>query len=122
MVLPNNDGGEARSIVMARVLKQTKEELDAASEEAQTAMFKYLVARRSEPVEAVSLRRYSDRHDRDTILFMGQTERCVAVNYIFPHATHTVALSAVMPKECFDGDMPKFLHLVDGMERRKQVE
>ncbi len=122
MVLPSIDGGEARSIGMARVLKQTREELDAASEEAQTAMFKYLVATRGESVEAVSLRRYTDRHDRDTILFMGQTERRVAVNYIFPHENHTVALSALMPKECFDGDMPKFLHLVDGMERRKQAE
>ncbi len=121
MVLPNKDGGEAHSIVIVRVLKQTKEELDNASEETQTAMFKILVAKRSEAFEPVSLRRYTDRHERDTILFMGQTERSVAVSYIFPQDTHTVALSAVMPKELFDGDMPKFLHLVDGMEYRKKA-
>ncbi len=122
MVLPSKDGGEAHSIVIVRVLKQTKAELDGASEEAQTTMYKYLVTTRSEEVEPVSLRRYTDRHGRDTILFMGQTERSVAVSYIFPQETHTVAVSAVMPKELFDDDMPKLLHLVDRMERRKDSE
>lgn len=122
MVLPNKEGGDAHSIVIVRVLKQTKDELDSVSEEAQTAMFKHLVVTRREEVEPVSLRRYTDRHDRDTILFMGQTKRNVTASYIFPQETHTVAVSAVMPKELFDDDMPKFLHLVDVMERRKDEE
>jgi hypothetical protein len=117
MVMPSKDGGEAHSIVIVRVLKQTKAELDGTSEETQTGMFKHLVATRREEVEPVSLRRYMDRHDRDTILFMGQTERSVAVSYIFPQETHTVTVSAVMPKELFEGDMPKFLHIVDGLTR-----
>ena len=122
MVLPSKEDGEAPSIVIVRVLKQTKAELDGAPEEAQAAMFTYLVATRSEAVEPVSLRRYTDRHDRDTILFVGQTERSVAVSYIFPQETHTVAVSAVMQKVLFDDDMPKFLHVIDGMERRKDAE
>ena len=121
MVLPNKEGGDAHSIFIVRVLKQTKGELDNASEETQTTMFKFLVATRSEEVEAVSLRRYTDRRGRDTILFMGQTERSVAVSYIFPQETHTVALSAVMPKELWESDMPEFLHLVDCMECRKKA-
>ena len=122
MIMPGRDGMEARSVVLARVLKLTESELEVTSEETQTSMFKNLVARRNEEVEAISLRRYTDRHGKDTVLFVGQTERCATVSYIFPQVSHTLSISAVMPKELFNGDMPKFLHLVDGVERNRPSE
>ena len=122
MIMPGKDGGDAHSIAMVRLLQVTKTEMDGASEETQTTMFKNLVARRSEDVEAISLRRYTDRHDRDTILFVGQTERSVTVCYVFPNKSHSLSIAAVMPKELFDGDMPKYLNLVESLERNKPSE
>ena len=121
-VMPPQDGSDLQSFAMIRVIKQTKTELDGMTEAAQMAAFKFLVATRHDDIEAVSLRRYEDRHGRDTLLFVGQTESKAVISYIFPQEDHSITVSAVMPKAFFENDMPGFLHLMDSLAKRKNMD